>query len=108
MQTFVKWISRAAVEAGTNKLRASLVFDQEFHMRMSGYADPMEVRVEVLEEPEPGCYYGFLRANGTLSWVYPTELQVKMCSPDFLQRAISEGEGRIVPARVRLKDNATS
>ena len=108
MPSFVKWVSRPAAQGDGNKLKPTLVFDHAFHMCMSGYTDPVEVCVEVLEKPEPECYYGFLKADNTLRWVYPTELQVKMCSADFFQRAIAAGEGRIVPARVLLKDNPTS
>lgn len=69
------------------------------HAQMAGYDRTVEVEVAQLEQPQDECYFAWLE-KGVLRFIHPSEIAVKMCSPDFFQRAIAAGEGAIVPVSV--------
>lgn len=68
-------------------------------VRICGY-EVSAVDVKELSAEQPGCYFAWKTAEGSLRMIQPSMVQMKMCSPDAFESAIRRGEGRIVPVSV--------
>jgi hypothetical protein len=54
-------------------------------------------------------YWAYKDKDGDFHFIYPSESLVKMCSPDFFDSAIKDGEGNIVKVRlVEVEDGESS
>lgn len=83
------------------------IYQSAFQVEIYGDV-PIAVTVRELDVPEPGCYYGWRQSGDGIHHIYATEIQVKLCSPDFFKSAIERGEGKIVPLSIRLRADETS
>ena len=78
----------------------SHIYPSEFCHTIMGYKDSVPILAEVLDAPEPGCYYGWLTRGHVLKNVFASELEVRACSSDGFSAEIEGGWGRIVPVRI--------
>lgn len=61
----------------------------------------IEVDIEEATEGN-GTHWAFKKfKDNSLNFIFETEIQVKMCSPDFFKSVIKEGKGAIVEVMIK-------
>lgn len=61
----------------------------------------VSVLVEETKEATDDLYFAYKDIKkGTLDFIFPSKVQVQLCSPDFFSYDIKEGNGEIVRVRI--------
>lgn len=108
MRDYPTGLKEIKVAVNTRNIYES-VCDSIKMIELWGHTDPDEykfIELTVLETPEEGCYFGFW--DGEIRNVFPSKLQVQVCSPDFYQGAMEHGQGWIVYLSITEVDRPAS
>ena len=90
--------AKVAIETGNPDAPWAAVLNTERGLRMMGYETGTPVRVTVIDQQEPGCYYAWLESTGRLTFVRPQSSEIlAILAPT---KNLGDSRGHIVRVRI--------
>lgn len=89
---------KLAVPTGNEKAPWTTIFNTLRGLAFYGHKEGVEVYVDVIDRSEPGCYFAWLDADGSLKYIRPTLPEVSVALG--ITRASNPALGRIVYVRI--------
>jgi hypothetical protein len=89
---------KLAVTTGNPKAPWSTIFNTLRGLEFYGHKEGVEIYVDVIDRSEPGCYFAWLDADGSLKYVRATLPEVSVALG--ITRASNLSLGRIVYVRI--------
>lgn len=89
---------KLAVTTGDPKAPWTTIFNTLRGLAFYGHKEGVEIYVDVIDRSEPGCYFAWLEAEGSLKYVRPTMPEVSVALG--ITRASNPSLGRIVYVRI--------
>jgi hypothetical protein len=89
---------KLAVATGNPKAPWTTIFNTLRGLEFYGHKEGVEIYVDVIDRSEPGCYFAWLDADGSIKYVRPTLPEVSVALG--ITRASNPSLGRIVYVRI--------